>query len=139
MSANDEPTDAPAPAPAPDPARAADPAPPGDPDPPLPERELVWAPPQPRRPPDLAGWALLVAVTGLLLSFVIGWGFPVGVIAIITAAAALRRPRQPHSRAGTQRLGQSRSVAAWALALGILSLVYSALWIAVALARGPLF
>ncbi|WP_396643153.1 hypothetical protein [Microbacterium sp.] len=95
-----------------------------DPDP---ERELAWAPPTPRRPPALAGWALAVAIIGLIVSFVVGWGFPVGIIAIITAIAALRRS------------GGRRQAAAWALALGILSILYSALWIAVALGRGPLF
>ena len=92
-----------------------------------PEQELAWAPPAPRRPPSLAGWALAVAIIGLIVSFVVGWGFPVGIIAIITAIAALRRP------------GARRQAAAWALALGILSILYSALWIAVALNSGPLF
>ena len=91
------------------------------------EPPLAWAPPAPRRPPSLGGWALAVAVIGLLLSFVVGWGFPVGIIAVITAASALRRPVR------------GRAVAAWALALGILSLLYSGLWIASALSRGPLF
>ena len=89
--------------------------------------ELAWAPPAPRRPPALAGWALTVAITGLIVSLVVGWGFPVGIIAIITAIAALRRP------------GRRRQAAGWALALGILSILYSALWIAVAASQGPLF
>ena len=89
--------------------------------------ELAWAPPAPRRPPALAGWALTVAITGLIVSLVVGWGFPVGIIAVITAIAALRRP------------GRRRQAAAWALALGVLSILYSALWIAVAASRGPLF
>jgi hypothetical protein len=89
--------------------------------------ELAWAPPAPRRPPALAGWALAVAITGLIVSLVVGWGFPVGIIAIITAIAALRRP------------GRRRQAAGWALALGILSILYSALWIAVAASRGALF
>lgn len=92
-----------------------------------PTPELAWAPPAPRRPPALAGWALAVAIIGLIVSLVVGWGFPVGIIAIITAIAALRRP------------GRKRQAAAWALALGILSILYSALWIYVAVSRGPLF
>jgi hypothetical protein len=94
---------------------------------PKPEQELAWAPPAPHRPSALAGWALAVAIIGLIVSFVVGWGFPVGIIAIIAAIAALRRP------------GAKRQAAAWALALGILSVLYSALWIAVALNSGPLF
>ena len=89
--------------------------------------ELAWAPPAPRRPPALAGWALTVAITGLIVSLVVGWGFPVGIIAVITAIAALRRP------------GRRRQAAAWALAFGVLSILYSALWIAVAASHGPLF
>ncbi len=89
--------------------------------------ELAWAPPAPRQPPALAGWALAVAIVGLLVSLVVGWGFPVGIIAIVTAIAALRRP------------DSRRQAAGWALALGILSVLYSALWIAVAVSRGPLF
>jgi hypothetical protein len=89
--------------------------------------ELAWAPPAPRRPPALAGWALAVAITGLIVSLVVGWGFPVGIIAIVTAIGALRRP------------GRRRQAAGWALALGILSILYSALWIAVAASRGALF
>ncbi len=89
--------------------------------------ELAWAPPAPRQPPALAGWALAVAIVALLVSLVVGWGFPVGIIAIVTAIAALRRP------------DRRRQAAGWALALGILSVLYSALWIAVAVSRGPLF
>lgn len=89
--------------------------------------ELVCAPPAPRRPLALGGWALAVAIIGLLVSLVVGWGFPVGIIAIITAITALRRP------------GDRRLAAAWALALGILSIVYSGIWLAVAMNSGPLF
>ncbi len=94
---------------------------------PEPVAELVWAPPAPRRPLVLGGWALAVAIIGLLVSLVVGWGFPVGIIAIITAIAALRRP------------GDRRRAAGWALALGILSIIYSGIWIAVALNSGTLF
>lgn len=89
--------------------------------------EFAWAPPTPRRAVPLGGWALAVAIVGLVVSLVVGWGFPVGIIAIITAIAALRRP------------GDRRGAAGWALALGILSLVYSGIWIAVAVNSGPLF
>lgn len=89
--------------------------------------DLAWAPPAPRRPPALGGWALAVAIIGLVVSLVVGWGFPVGIIAVVTAIAALRRP------------GDRRQAAAWALALGILSIAYSGIWIAVAVNSGPLF
>lgn len=65
----------------------------------------------------LASWALGIALIGLVGSFFVGWGFPVGLAAIVVAVIALRRP------------WESRSVAVWALVLGVLSVVYSAGWL----------
>ncbi len=65
----------------------------------------------------LASWALGIALVGLAASFFVGWGFPLGLAAIVVATIALRRP------------WESRSVAVWALALGVLSVVYSAGWL----------
>jgi hypothetical protein len=64
-----------------------------------------------------AGWALAAAVLGLTASFFVGWAFPVGIVAIVLAAVALRRPLE------------RRPLAWWAIALGALSLAYSAGWL----------
>ncbi len=61
-------------------------------------------------------YALLFAITGLVASFVVGWLFPLGILGVVFAAIALRRPSQ-------------RRRGAWALPLAILSLLYSAGWI----------
>ncbi len=71
----------------------------------------------------LAAWALAAAILGLGASLVVGWAFPVGVVAIVTAVIALRRPLE------------SRAVAVWALALGGVALVYSAGWLIYAALR----
>ncbi|WP_052226237.1 hypothetical protein [Microbacterium mangrovi] len=65
----------------------------------------------------LASWALGIAIVGLGVSFFVGWGFPLGLAAIVVAIVALRRP------------WESRFVAIWALALGVLSVIYSAGWL----------
>ncbi|HKT56365.1 MAG TPA: hypothetical protein VJR25_06300 [Microbacterium sp.] len=65
----------------------------------------------------LAVWALVLALLGLVVSFFVGWGFPLGLAAIVVAIVALRRP------------WESRVVAVWALVLGVLSVVYSAGWL----------
>lgn len=75
----------------------------------------------------IAGWALAAAIVALAISLVVGWGFPVGVVAVVAAAMALRRP------------DESRRAARWAAALGILSLVYSAIWLAWAASQAALF
>ena len=80
------------------------------------EVRAVPAAPSPR-PARRASRALTVAIVGLVLSLVVGWAFPVGVVAMVLAIRALRRP------------GESRGVAVWALCLSILSLVYSAGWL----------
>ncbi|MDX2377235.1 hypothetical protein M4I32_10535 [Microbacterium sp. LRZ72] len=97
---------------------------------PFPEdRDVVlhWGPPPPRPRRSAAAWALAAAIAGLFASFFVGWGFPIGMVAVVTAVVALRRPEE------------SRRVAWWALTLGALSLVYSAIWIGWAATQGALF
>jgi hypothetical protein len=65
----------------------------------------------------LAGWALAFAVVGLLVSLFVGWGFPIGLVAVVCAIIALRRPLE------------NRAIAVWAIALGGLSILYSAGWL----------
>ncbi|WP_271180712.1 hypothetical protein [Microbacterium terrae] len=91
--------------------------------------ELLWEPaPEPVLPHrGLAGWALLFAIIGLVVSFFVGWGFPIGVVAIVSALLALRRPLE------------SRAMAVWALSLGVVSVLYSAGWLAFAAMRAELF
>jgi hypothetical protein len=72
---------------------------------------------QPRQRRGVAGWALGVAIVALAASFVVGWCFPIGIVGVIVAIVALRRPVE------------SRVVAGWALALALLSLLYSAGWL----------
>jgi hypothetical protein len=61
-------------------------------------------------------YALLFAITGLTASFVVGWLFPLAIIGVVFAVIALRRPSQ-------------RRRGAWALALALLALIYSAGWL----------
>lgn len=75
----------------------------------------------------LAGWALAFAVIGLLVSMFVGWGFPIGLVAVVSAIIALRRPLE------------NRAVAVWAIALGGLSILYSAGWLVFAALRANLF
>lgn len=75
----------------------------------------------------LGAWALAFAIVGLGVSLFVGWGFPISLVAIVTASLALRRPLE------------SRGVAGWALALGILGLLYSAGWLIWAATRMELF
>lgn len=79
------------------------------------------AAPGPRR--VVAPAALLLAIVGLAASLVVGWAAPLGLVAVIVAIVALRRPIE------------SRGVAWWALGLAVLSLVYSAGWLLWALPR----
>ena len=68
-----------------------------------------------------------IAIVGLLVSLFVGWGFPIGLVAVVSAILALRRPLE------------SRAVAVWAIALGVLSIVYSAGWLLYAASRANLF
>lgn len=71
---------------------------------------------EPRR--GVATVALVAGIVGLVVSFFVGWGFPIGIAAIVAGIIALRRPVE------------SFAVARWGIALGILSLVYGAMWLA---------
>lgn len=71
----------------------------------------------------LAGWALGFAVVGLVVSMFVGWGFPIGLVAVISAIIALRRPLE------------SRAVAIWAIVLGTMSVLYSVGWLLYAVTR----
>ncbi len=89
---------------------------------------VLWAPaPAPAPSRGLSAWALGFGVVALVVAMVVGWGFPLGIVAIITAIFALRRPRE------------SRAAAVWALVLGAVSLLYSAGWLAFAATRTDLF
>jgi hypothetical protein len=75
----------------------------------------------------LAGWALAFAIIGLVVSLFVGWGFPIGLVAVISAVLALRRPLE------------SRAVAVWAIVIGSVSILYSAGWLVYAAMRANLF
>ncbi|MGN6219437.1 MAG: hypothetical protein ACTHNQ_08030 [Microbacterium sp.] len=75
----------------------------------------------------LAGWALAFAIIGLVVSLFVGWGFPIGLVAVISAVLALRRPLE------------SRAVAVWAIGIGSVSILYSAGWLMYAAMRANLF
>lgn len=89
----------------------------------------VWMPsPQPAAPRrGVAAWALFFSIAGLAMSLFVGWAFPVGLVGVVTAIVALRRPFE------------SRMVAVWALVLGAVSVLYSAGWLLWAASRGGLF
>ncbi|WP_396668790.1 hypothetical protein [Microbacterium sp. R86528] len=92
------------------------PAEPGTETNPVPFAQWVMPPPaEPYR--GLAAWALAFSIMGLIVSMFVGWGFPIGVVGIVSAIMALFRPLEP------------RAVAIWALALGILSVLYSVGWL----------
>lgn len=93
-----------------------------------PEPIVQWLVPEPAAPQrGLAGWALAFSIAGLLFSLFVGWGFPIGIVGIVSAILALRRPLE------------SRPVAVWALVLGIVSVLYSAGWLLFAASRANLF
>ncbi|HWT32664.1 MAG TPA: hypothetical protein VN107_02800 [Microbacterium sp.] len=90
---------------------------PADEQPLLPTTEPLEVHPPVAARARLAVWAVVIALLGLAVSFFVGWGFPLGLSAIVVAIVALRRP------------WESRAVAVWALVLGTLSVVYSAGWL----------
>lgn len=91
------------------------------------DRPVMWAPAAPAQPArGMAAWALTFAIIALLVSMFVGWGFPLGLVAIVTAIIALRRPLE------------SRGVAIWALVLGAVSVLYSAGWLLFAATRTDL-
>ncbi len=75
----------------------------------------------------LASWALAFSIAGLVASLFVGWGFPIALVGIVSAILAMRRPLE------------SRTVAVWALVLGIVSVLYSAGWLLYAASRANLF
>lgn len=77
--------------------------------------------------PRSAPWALTFGILGLLVSFLVGWGFLIGLVGVGLAIAALRRP------------WESRPIAVWALCLSAVSVIYSAGWLWWASTQGPLF
>ncbi len=81
------------------------------------EHVLPWSPPTPTAPPSVAPWALAVAITALVASLFAGVLLPLGVIALVMSVISLRRAHD------------SRRVAIWALALAVLSIVFSAGWL----------
>ena len=91
---------------------------PHDPDGEQPQPVMQWIMPEPAPlARGLAGWALAFAILALIASLFVGWGFPLGLVAIVAAILALRRPLE------------SRAVAVWALVLGAASIIYSAGWL----------
>ena len=83
-------------------------------------------PPAEAPPRGLAGWALASSVVGLIVSLFVGWGFPIGLVGVVTAILALRRPLE------------SRAVAVWALVVGVVSILYSAGWLLFAAAQASI-
>ncbi len=89
---------------------------------------VQWLMPEPRQPRrGLAAWALAFSIGGLVFSLFVGWGFPIGLVGVVSAILALRRPLE------------SRAVAVWALVLGLVSVLYSAGWLLFAASRANLF
>ena len=89
-------------------------------------RAVGCRPSRRRRRAGMSAWALGFAIAALVVSMFVGWGFPIGLVAIVTAIIALRRPLE------------SRAVAVWALVLGAVSLLYSAGWLLFAASRTDL-
>lgn len=83
-----------------------------------PDDSSASAAPRPRREKRLAPWALTAAVFALIASFFVGWGIPVAILAIVVSVMALRRD------------GENRSMAIWALVLGVVASIYSLGWLA---------
>ena len=87
---------------------------------------VQWAPAE-QPLPRTAGWALLFGVVGLFVSFFVGWGFAIGMLGVVLAVMALRRP------------WDERGMAIWALCLSALSIIYSAGWLWFSWTQGDLF
>lgn len=81
------------------------------------EHVVPWSPPVPVAPPSVAPWALAVAIAALIASLFAGVLLPLGVIAIVMSIISLRRAHD------------SRRVAIWALALAVLSVIFSVGWL----------
>lgn len=65
----------------------------------------------------LGGSALLFSFAGLSASFFVGWAFPIGIVGFITGILAVKRSEEDSVSGG------------WAIALGAVSVVYSAGWL----------
>ncbi|MDR6690203.1 hypothetical protein J2X55_001102 [Microbacterium sp. 1154] len=78
---------------------------------------IPYAPPVPPKPPSVAPWALGVAIIALAAALFTGWLLPIGAVGAVLAIVSLRRAHD------------SRRVAVWALALAVLSVVFSAGWL----------
>lgn len=84
------------------------------------DHEEEWVPsdaPVRRDDMRLAPWALFAAIVALCASFFVGWGAPVAIIAVIAAIMTLRRPTE------------NRTIARWALVLGLVATAYSLGWL----------
>lgn len=99
------------------------PAEPGTDEDPLPPTAQWLMPPPPAPQRWLAAWALAFSIGGLVVSLFVGWGFPIGLVGVVSALMALRRPLE------------SRAVAVWALVIGVVSILYSAGWLWFAFTR----
>lgn len=85
---------------------------------------VLWLPREPSTAHGwLAAWALAFSIAGLVVSLFVGWGFPIGLVGVVAALVALRRPLE------------SRGTAVWALCLGLGSVLYSAGWLLWAASR----
>ncbi|WES62782.1 hypothetical protein P0L94_09950 [Microbacter sp. GSS18] len=85
---------------------------------PEPDTEVAWAPaPETAPQRGIAAWALAFSLMGLAVSMFVGWGFPIGLVGVVSGALALRRPTE------------NRALAGWAVVLGTASLIYSAGWL----------
>ncbi|MDZ8274714.1 hypothetical protein R2Q81_02010 [Microbacterium aquimaris] len=87
----------------------------------------VWSTPAPRLRSVLSGWALGIAILGLVVSFFVGWAFPLGLVAIVVAVMALRR------------LVEDRAMAIWAICIASASVIYSVGWLVFAAYSASLF
>jgi hypothetical protein len=83
----------------------------------VPVTGAVATPPPQLRPANFAATALGFAIVGLIASLVVGVAFPIGVTAIVLGAMS------------TRRAFESRTVARWAIVLGVVSVLYSAGWL----------
>ena len=93
----------------------------------VPEHDPSTAPEPPVPYRGLARWALGLSIVALLLSTIVGWAFPIGLMAIVLAIISLRRPIE------------SRTAAVWALVIGVVSVLYSAGWLWFAATQVDLF
>lgn len=86
-----------------------------------PSRTTEWEPSavevEPAAKARIAPWALTAAILALCVSFFVGWGIPIAIVAVVAAIMSLRRPIE------------SRSMARWALVLGLCAMFYSLGWL----------